>query len=149
MAEILRTWGCLNCNHRFDAWEPNPECPSCGCVRVSWVPGGGHIAGVSRSADAEFRSLADTFGLSDLASGGNGAKVLAKQPAVSPQSGPSHSFAPGFACVPDPSRPVCVPSTAGVDARGKIVIGQALPPSKVFPNPRGHTVVEASHRPKP
>jgi hypothetical protein len=149
MAEILRTWVCLNCEHQFDAWEPNPECPDCGCVRVSWVPGGGHTLGVAPGVDAEFRKLTDTFGMTDMASGGNGAKVRASQPAVAPNSAPLHHFAPGFACTPDPSRPVCVPTSAQVKANHKLTIGQALSPNGNFPSLKSNTSVEASHRPKP
>ena len=59
MSGIIRSWQCLNarCKRRFEAWEPNPACPSCKCVRVDWVPGGGHIAGTAKAADAELRAL--------------------------------------------------------------------------------------------
>lgn len=148
MADILRTFGCQNCSQRFDSWEPNPPCPSCGCVRVSWVPGGGHILGVAPKADAEFRALADTFGMTDMASGGNGAKVKTPQPDVAANSGPVKQFAPGFACTPHAERAVCVPSQANVMARQKVDVGSALPRSRTVPGPAWNARIEGTHRPK-
>ena len=67
MNGVLRSWCCLNarCKAQFDAWDPNPECPQCGCVRVSWIPGGGHVASM-RGIDAQVRQLASSYGMKDI-----------------------------------------------------------------------------------
>ena len=153
MAEVLRTWSCLNprCGEVFDAWEANPPCPACGCLRVSWVPAGGHIGKVAGGVDSEFRSLADTFGLTDLVSAkrGEAAKVIAKQPQVDQRAQPAHTFAPGFSCVPHETDAVCVPSINRVDFRAQTKVGSMLPKSKIYPGVNTNTRIEATHRPKP
>lgn len=151
MSEILRTWLCLNarCNAEFDAWEANPSCSRCGCVRVQWVPGGGHIANVSGRADAEFRTLADNFNLTDMHSAvrGEAAKKVKSQPTVDPRSAPAHQFAPGFSAVAHPSQAVCVPSMNKVNFKAKAGVGSALPHSRTVPGIHANTVIDASHRP--
>jgi len=152
MAEIIRTWRCMNgrCGKSFDAWEANPECPACRCVRVEWIPGGGHLAGTAKSCDAELRALADVFRMNDMASARRG--EAAKRPPAAPDSapGPVHTFAPGFTAPVNPANgAVCVPTTSRVDFKAKVGIGNKLAPSGVFPNVRSNTAVEATHRPRP
>lgn len=69
MRGILRTFGCLNarCGHEFDAWEAAPECPKCRSVKVCWRPRGGHIHGeTTKHNDRTLKSLANSFGLTDM-----------------------------------------------------------------------------------
>lgn len=150
MAEILRSWLCLNtrCRKQFDAWEANPSCVDCGCVRVQWVPGGGHVSGTAGAADAELRTLADNFGFTDMNSAerGRGAKKIAAQAPV--PRGPAINFSPGFSTpIPHDNSAVCVPTTSGVDFKVKPGIGRALSPNGVFPGVSRGTAIEASHRP--
>lgn len=158
---VIRTFQCLNkrCVRQFDAWESNPACPACGCVRVQWVPGGGHIAGVAKAADAELRALADIFKLPDINSAerGRGAKRIVTQNPVDPKSAPPMQFGPGFAAVVDPNRArtsenpsgaQCVPSAAHVDFRAKVPMGTALSHSRSVPGVHTATVIDASHRPR-
>jgi len=151
MAEILRTWACLNgdCAKVFDAWEANPECPACGCLRVSWIPGGGHVGGSAAGIDCEFRTLADNYGLTDLHSArrGEAAKVMTRQPTIDPRSGPPKIFAPGFACVPHATAAVCVPSMMNVNFKTQAGIGGALAKSRTVPGVHTNARIEASHRP--
>lgn len=148
---VLRTWHCQNsrCGKQFDAWESNPECPACHCVRVAWVPAGGHIGKAGKSADAELRALADVFRMTDMNSAEEGRaakKVNLPQPA--PTDGPVHTFAPGFSApVAAGAGPACVPTSSHVDFKVKAGVGHSLAPSKVFPNVRNGTAVEAAHRP--
>lgn len=152
MSGVIRNWRCLNgrCAHTFESWEPNPECPSCHCVRVEWVPGGGHVAGTAAACDADLRALADVFRMNDMHSArrGEAAKIVKAQPP--PASGPVHTFAPGFSAPVNPQHgAVCVPTTSHVDFKAKVGIGNKLAPSKVFPGVGSNTAVEATHRPRP
>src|SRR5437868_15331611 len=122
MAEIIRSWQCENsrCRKTFDSWDANPECPACRCVRVSWVPGGGHIAGTAKAADAELRALADCFRMTDIASARRDepAKRVAEAPA---SNGPLMQFAPGFAApTPSTNQAACVPTAAGVCFKDRV-----------------------------
>ena len=153
MAGVLRTWACLNgrCGEAFDSWVDNPECPRCGCIRVGWVPRGGHVGKSAGGIDCEFRTLADNFGLTDLHSArrGEAAKVISTQPAVDPRSAPAVQFAPGFACVPHSDRAVCVPSVQNVNFKTKAQVGGALAHSRTVPGVHTNTRVEARHSGKP
>lgn len=150
MAEILRSWLCLNsrCGSQFNAWEENPPCTKCGCVRVQWVPAGGHVRNVAGGADAEFRALADAFNMNDMHSAvrGEAAKKIKSQPNVDPQSAPAHQFAPGFSAVAHPSQAVCVPSMNKVNFKAKAGVGSALPHSRTVPGIHANTMIEATHR---
>lgn len=153
MADIKRSWRCLNsrCGEAFDAWEQNPECPSCHCVRVEWVPGGGHIAGTAKACDAELRALADAFRLPDMASARRGEaakRPMAQQPVA--RDAPAMSFGGGFVAQVDPNRGAqCVPTANRMDFKTKVGIGNKLAPSKVFPGVGTNTTIEAQHRPRP
>lgn len=150
MTGILRSWRCLNgrCNRVFDAWEANPQCPACACVRVEWQPAGGHIGKAAKGADREVRALADLFGMTDMNSAerGRGAKKVKSAPTPA-SGGPVHTFAPGFSAVVDPGAgATCVPTSSKVDFKAKVGIGKTLAASKVFPSVRTNTAVEASHK---
>jgi hypothetical protein len=150
MAEILRSWLCLNvrCNSEFDAWEENPPCTECGCVRVQWLPGGGHTQHTAGAADAEFRALADAFKMTDMHSAvrGEAAKKVKSQPYVDQQSAAPHQFAPGFSAVAHPTQAVCVPSMNKVNFKAKAGVGAALPHSRTVPGVHANTRIEATHR---
>jgi hypothetical protein len=147
---VIRSWQCLNtrrCGSTFDSWDANPECPQCRGVRVSWIPGGGHIAGTSRTCDADLRALADCFSLTDMnsASTDRGAKKIKAPPPA--QAAPLHTFAPGFSAPVDMRQgAVCVPSSSAIKPVAKVGIGQSFAPNKSFPNVRSNTAIEASHK---
>lgn len=85
MSFVLRTWLCQNsdCGVEFEAGEPNPPCPDCGCIRVQWVPGGGHMLSAStRSADATLRRVASRYGLTNLRSARAGESAHPGRPAA-------------------------------------------------------------------
>lgn len=149
MTEIIRSWLCLNarCSKEFTAWEAHPACPSCKCVRVNWVPGGGHVAGTSRAADAELRTLADNYGLTDMNSARRGerAKPALVQPHVDQRSAPAMQFAPGFSAVPHPAQAVCVPSSSKVNFRAKVGMDAPLSRSRSVPGVHSATHFEGRH----
>lgn len=153
MTGIIRSWNCGNkrCAEVFDSWESNPACPACGCVRVSWHPGGGHIAGTAKSCDADLRALADCFRLTDMNSGeeGRGAKKIRLPDAPAPNSGPVHTFAPGFSAAVNPQAgATCVPTTSQVDFKVKTGTGNKFGPGALgLPGVRANTAVEAVHKP--
>jgi hypothetical protein len=112
------------------------------------MPGGGHIAGTAKAADAELRALADHFRLDNMnsASRDRGVKII--KPPAPPASGPVHTFAPGFSAPVSPGQgAVCVPTASHVDFKVKAGIDNKLAPSAVFPGVRSHTAVEAAHKP--
>lgn len=157
MAEILRSWRCLNhrCGNTFDAWEANPACPECGNVRVDWLPGGGHVGGTARSVDAEFRALADAFKLTDLASPSRGERAMPalKTPPSAAPAGPQMQFAPGFATtvpyvIGQDGRPhgVCMPSAQNVNFKARLGVGEKLSGSGRFPGIATNTVIDMKHR---
>lgn len=147
MTGILRSWICENarCAAWFDSYEPNPACPSCKCVRVSWRPNGGHIGSHAKSADSELRALVDVFKLGDInsAEAGRAAKKVSLPPAA-PASGPVHTFAGGFSAAVDPTRGAqCVPAANKVDFKVKASPGSRLSANASFPDMASHTSVEA------
>jgi hypothetical protein len=151
MTGIIRTWRCLNkrCSAEFSAWEANPTCPSCQCVRVEWQPAGGHIGGAARGADKELRALADIFKLGDLNSAeeGRAAKKVSLPPAPAPNGGNVHTFAGGFSAAVNPSAGAqCVPTANKIDYKVKATPGNSLAPNGTFPGIRTNTAVEAAHR---
>lgn len=159
MAEILRTWICQNgrCARQFDSWEPNPACPMCGCVRVGWVPAGGHIAsGATKTADAELRNLAEVFRMKDINSAARDERAMPKLPAAPPAdpSVPAMTFAPGFSAPVARTKngaPVatCSPSTTGINYKAKVGVGRALSASRSVPGVHTATRVEARHTGRP
>ena len=152
---------CLNprCRTEFHSFDhANPPCPKCGNLRVSWVPGGGHIAKRSPSLDRTVRSLADSFGLTDLNSPSpsrlNRAMPRIARPAESTKLGTKH-FAPGFSADVYANRATAEWSQAPVNLRATT---QRVGPHAIqfsggdgsVPNPLqspGQVVVHARHRP--
>ncbi len=156
---IQRSWICENraCAAWFDSYEPNPECPKCKCVRVSWRPNGGHIGGAAKSADTELRALADIFRMGDMNSGEEGrAAKKVRLPQAAPGASQPINFG-GFAAQVDPrssmtnenpSGAQCVPTTNHFNVKASAGIGQALGPGalKGLPNMRSNTAFEGSHK---
>jgi len=137
---ISRDWQCMNqsCGETFHSYEKaNPGCPRCGCVRVNWIPAGGHIGKVAPRADATLRSLADSYAMTDMNSPShsrlNRAMPALQQPATDPSLGQRH-FAPGFSSPVSPHGATCAPSTAPIDVRGKVQIGVPRVRSETIPD---------------
>ena len=157
MNGVIRSWQCLNarCGHEFTAWESNPKCPTCKCVRVHWIPGGGHVAGTAKGCDAELRALADAFKMPDIhssARGGYAKQGQVKHAAVAGRDQPNMQFAPGFTAPlarDSQGRVVatCQPSTSHVNFKAKVAAGVPLPHSRSVPGVHAATAIEASHRP--
>jgi hypothetical protein len=148
---VLRSWICDNsrCGAGFDAWEANPECPKCRCVRVSWRPAGGRIGNGAKSADNELRILADVFRMNDMNSAdrGRGAKKVNLPPAPAPSGGNVHTFQGGFTAAIDPARGAqCVPTANKIDYKIKAGTDNRLTPNKAYPGLNANTVVEATHK---
>jgi hypothetical protein len=150
---LSRDWQCLNhqCGNVFHSYDKsNPPCPSCGCLRVSWVPGGGHIGAIAPRLDARLRSISDQHGGMNLNSASpsrlNRAAPRIDVPAPSPDLGTVH-FGPGFSSPVSRNGPMCVPSSSPVDLRGKVQIGMRREQSASIPGPSANAIVEARHRP--
>lgn len=154
---VIRSWQCLNksCGCEFQAWEANPACPDCGCVRVNWIPGGGHCAGTAKAADADLRLLADNYGLTDLNSAeeGRAAKKVRLGPEPDRHAQPM-TFAQGFSAAVDPVRArhagnqsgaQCLPSSAGLTHKVKAGVGNRLSASRSVPGAQANTRIEARH----
>jgi hypothetical protein len=146
---ISRDWRCLNdrCSETFHSFDPaNPACPKCGCVRVSWIPGGGHISSIAPRMDARLRSIADQHGFTNLNSASpsrlNRAAPRVEAKPISPEMG-IRNFGPGFAAPVSAHGAICVPSSSPVDIRGKVQIGVARDRSASIPGPDANAIVIA------
>lgn len=151
MTDIIRSWACQNsrCNKEFTAWESHPACPSCGNVRVQWIPGGGHVAGTAKAADAELRHLADVFKMTNINSAERDQRARPKLPSQ-PNPGrdaPNMQFAPGFTAPVNPSAAQCLPSTSNVNFKARVAQGRALSASRSVPGVHSATTIEARHTP--
>jgi hypothetical protein len=156
-AMIIRSWICDNsrCGQWFDSYEPNPACPKCGCVRVSWRPAGGHIGGQAKGAEKELRALADIFKMTDMNSAQEGqAAKKVNLPAPSTSDVQPMNFG-GFAAAVDPSRAMrsenpsgaqCVPTVNRFNVKAAAGIGHALPANSAYPGIRSNTRIEGVHK---
>lgn len=154
MAMISRDWCCLNrrCGAQFHSFDSAPECPKCGNVRVSWIPGGGHIGKVAPQMDQRLRGLAQDFGLTDLNSPSpsrlNRAAPRANHPHPTQARG-QKTFAPGFTSnVYD--KAACEWSQDPIHMRGFTTnIGSSASPfqrSANVPGPSANAVWHGRHR---
>jgi hypothetical protein len=150
---ISRDWRCLNpeCGNEFHSMDDaNPPCPECGCVRVDWIPGGGHLMKRAPSLDRTIRGIADQHGLTNLNSPShsrlNRAMPKAYAPPINPEAG-LMSFGPGFSAPISLQGPVCVPTATPAQVRGSVQIGQRRSASTSVPGPSANAIVEARHRP--
>lgn len=147
---IIRSWICENarCVNWFDSDEPNPDCPKCHCVRVSWRPNGGHMGGHAKDADDKIRALAEHFSMTNMNSSSRdkGAKIVRPQ---APASGPVHTFNGGFSAAINPAMGAqCVPTTNHIDYKVKATPGHQLGPGGFgAPGISANTAVEARHKP--
>jgi hypothetical protein len=147
---ISRDWQCLNraCAHVFHSYEPaNPPCPSCGCMRVQWVPGGGHIMSVAPRMDARIRSIADQSGKTNLNSPSpsrlNRAAPKVETPPLTPEMGQKH-WGMGIFSEFSAHGPVCVPASNPVHVGGKVAVGNNAAPresSGTIPGPSANSVL--------
>jgi hypothetical protein len=151
---ISRDWQCLNraCGATFHSFEKaNPPCPKCGCVRVDWVPGGGHVMSMAPRVDARLRHIADQHGFTNLNSASpsrlNRAAPRIELPPISPELG-TVNFGPGFSAPVSAHGAICVPSSSHVNLRGKVPIGVAREASASIPGPGANAIVQARHRPQ-
>ena len=142
LAWILRTWNCQNrrCGAAFDSGDPNPPCPKCGCARVSWQPGGGHIhSATTAHNDRTLKSVADRFGLTDMGQhGGTHAGERAEPNRRSPPRTLPYTPAPGFK-VPfaENGRPTAGWADAPYPLKGTLPVN-----SHKFKNQRGRIPTE-------
>ena len=153
MTMISRNWNCLNprCGKPFHSYEKgNPPCPACGCVRVGWIPGGGHVGTKAARVDATARSLADTYKLTNINTASpsrlNRSKPPVPQPPVEP--GPPVMFAPGFSAPVSRMGATCSPSSSLIRATGKVRAGNdamAMPHSGTYPRPQQYTRFVGKH----
>jgi hypothetical protein len=154
MGMISRDWCCLNgrCRSTFHSFEDAPTCPSCGNVRVHWIPGGGHVGKVAGPHDKRLQFLADKYGMTNLNSPSpsrlNRAAPRAEHPDPSSIRG-QYTFAPGFTANIY-HKASCEPSLVRNDLKGTTVnIGTQASPfsqSKTVSNIRENTVTVARHR---
>lgn len=134
---VSRDWQCLNrrCGHQFHSFQKeSPECPRCGCARVSWVPGGGHI-GKTGGIDKTVRSLADSYGMTDINTPSpsrlNRAMPKAYHP---PADGPVMNFGPGFSApINSQGRPTSGWSTSRINFRTSVATERPLPRAATYP----------------
>jgi len=137
---ISRDWQCLNkrCRETFHSYEANPECPKCGCVRVSWIPGGGHVAKQMKQLDASLRSLAKQYGMNNINSG-SPSRLNRAMPKLEPRAadGPTLQFAPGFAAPFNrEGLATCEPSHQRVNFKATVAMDKQLAPQagRNYPN---------------
>jgi hypothetical protein len=148
---ISRDWHCLNveCGRVFHSFEKSqPPCPSCGCLRTDWVPGGGHIMAVAPRLDARIRSIADQHGMTNLNSPSpsrlDRAAPRVESPPLSPELGVKH-WGMGIYSQMSQHGPVCIEASNPVHLTGKLPVGNFATPrtaSGSIPGPAANAVVE-------
>ena len=154
MEGVLRTWLCQNakCGAAFDSWDKYPPCTQCGCVRVTWMPAGGHIGNSAKAFDTTLRELADAFKMTDIASAKEGERAMPKlKPQTMHDQGNAMQFAPGFVGAPyqldaaGRAHAVCQPSAANVNFKVTVPQGQRLAKGRIG-GPEQNARIEARHR---
>lgn len=128
---ISRNWHCLSCRKVFHSFERNsPECPVCGSLKCTWVPGGGHVAKLAPGVDQTVKQLAFDYGMSDVNSPSPSRLNRAMpRPPVSRTDNPTVNLGGVPVPVPMDEMPVCVPtSIASIDV---------LPGGPGLPRPPG------------
>lgn len=95
---IIHTYLCRQCEHEWDVVdrvEP-VQCVKCAGYKTQWVPKGGHPLKQLRRNDAIMRSLADSYGLTNMKSAREG-ECMAPNPApLKPLDGPGYQGIPGM-----------------------------------------------------
>lgn len=142
---LSRDWICENpaCRKVFHSYaHGNPECPACECVRVSWVPGGGHIAAKSPGIDRTVRDLAEQYGMTNINSPSPSRlnRAMPKHWFPVQQSMGTKSFAPGFAAEIDANGNASC-STSATAVRGSQPVGKAFQRTGNIPGPEANRTV--------
>ena len=161
MGMVSRDWCCLNsrCGSQFHSFDDHPECPKCGCVRVHWIPGGGHVGKLAPRMDRTVRSLASDFGFTNLNSPSlsrlNRAAPRAHHPGPSERLG-EKTFGMGLG-IPGITANVypkasCEPGAAPIGLKATTTaIGDMAPRftpgAGSLPGPDANAVVHYRHRP--
>lgn len=131
-----------SCGRIFHSFEKgNPPCNYCGCVKVAWVPGGGHVAKVAPSADATLKSLARDYGMSNINSASH-SRLGRAMPKYEQKRAdmPTMNFAPGFSAPVSSAGATCQETEArGNNVVGKVTVGRTLPASRSVPGPQSRT----------
>jgi hypothetical protein len=150
---ISRDWQCLNrrCGRVFHSFEKgNPECTWCGCARVSWIPGGGHIGTKGAAVDQTVKSLATDYGMRNINTPSQSRLNRAMPKVEQPRADmPVKHFAPGFSAPVSSQGATCQVSEAAVNLYGKVGIGRPLTPSRSVPGPQTMTEFAARHAGRP
>lgn len=158
---ISRDWRCMNkrCGRVFHSFEKgNPECTWCGCARVAWIPGGGHIGTGAAAVDKTVSSLAADYGMSQVNTPSpsrlNRAMPKFSQPPIASDMPVKH-FAPGFSAgisrgFDGTGGATCQVSDAQVNVKGSTQIGVPLRPTAKFggeqtPGPQAMTQIGGRH----
>ena len=146
---LSRTWRCLNpqCGKAFHSYERgNPPCDHCGCVKVAWIPGGGHIGKVSPGYDRTLKSLARDYGMTNINSP-SASRLNRSMPKFdAPRADmPAMHFAPGFSVPYSTNGATCQESQTANQVSGKVLVGRALPASHTVPGPQAFTQVAGRH----
>lgn len=133
---ISRDWMCENpkCGLEFHSFDRIPVCPECGCVRLKWIPGGGHIGSEkTRRSDATLRGFADQYGVKNWSSPSpsrnNRAMEKYEQPPFDYNAQPVR-FGP-FSSPVSSYGATCTTSTSPVNIGGKVSIGTIDPVRQV------------------
>ncbi len=138
MSMLSRDWACLNprCRAVFHSYDKgNPHCPKCDCAKVSWIPGGGHIASQAPSADRTLRQLSESYGMRNINSASPSRLNRAMPKYDSPPAdGPVLSFAPGFSAPFNRAgRATCDTSVNNVNFKATVAAEKAMVPSGTYP----------------
>jgi hypothetical protein len=136
------------CSRIFHSFEKgNPACTYCGCVRVAWVPGGGHAAKVAPQADATLRSLARDYGMANINSASQ-SRLGRAMPKYEQKRAdmPTMHFAPGFSAPVSSAGATCQETEArGNAVTGKVTTGRTLPASRSYGNLSINTEIGGRH----
>lgn len=141
--------GCGKTFHSFE--KGNPPCEFCGCVRVAWVPGGGHVAKVAPSADATLKSLAYDYGMENINSASHSrlGRAMPKYQQPRPDM-PVRHFAPGFSAPVSSAGATCQETESrGNAVTGKVTLNRTLPASRTVPGPQAFTEIAGRHGSRP
>ena len=148
---LSRDWRCLNktCGRIFHSFEKaNPPCNWCGCVKVAWVPGGGHVAKVAPSADATLKSLAQDYGMSNINSASQSRLGRAMPKYQQPKADmPVKHWGMGFSSESSSAGAMCV--EAGSQVGGKVTVNRTLSASGTYGNLGQFTDIAGRHSGRP
>ncbi len=109
---------------------------------MQWIPGGGHIGTKAAAVDATVRSLADNYGMANVATP-SPSRLNRAMPKFDVRQAdlPTKHFAPGFSAPVSSQGPTCQESEAGVNVRGQTSINRQLPANRRWPNLMANTEI--------